>query len=103
MSASQRNKGAEGERALCAILSDYLGKSVKRNLGQSRDGGYDIECGPFAIEVKRRKNIAASIFMEQAIEAAGDKTPVVAMREDFGEWLVMFRLPDAIKLMQGEI
>jgi hypothetical protein len=42
MGASQRRKGAAGENELAKILSDQLGWVVKRNIGQSRDGGDDI-------------------------------------------------------------
>lgn len=104
MSAHQRRKGAAGERELAAILTDTLGWSVTRKLGQARDGGDDIQTGKFRWEVKRRKAIAVYEFMEQ-IEAAcqaGD-VPVVAMRADGKGWLVLMRLDDALPLIQGEL
>ena len=38
MGARERRRGAAAERELAAILSDWLGVAIKRNLGQSREG-----------------------------------------------------------------
>jgi hypothetical protein len=104
MSASQRRKGANGENELAGILSQHLGRVVKRTLGQARDGGHDIETPPFKWEVKRRKSIAVQKFMEQAVIACQDgSTPIVAMRGDGKQWLVMMRLHDALPLIAGEL
>src|SRR5208282_3549030 len=100
MSKSQRTKGAGGERELCGILTDALGKKVKRVLGQARDGGHDISLSPFMLEVKRRRRIAVYEWFDQVVAAsgAGSDTPVLVMRGDGREWLVMMRLDDWIKL-----
>ena len=45
-------KGATGEREAAHILSDLLGKIVKRKLGAARDGGSDIDIQGYSIEVK---------------------------------------------------
>lgn len=118
MSKSQRNKGAGGERELCGILSDALGQVVKRKLGQARDSGHDIDLPPFRIEVKRRRRIGNLYdWMRQAdggnvVEATftTDKTtikrsfaPVVALRGDDEDWLVVMTLDDWIKLAREEI
>lgn len=103
MSKSQRAKGAAAEREIAALMTDHFGQIVKRKLGAARDGGDDIEVGPFSIEVKRRAKIAVTAFMEQAWENCGDKTPVVMMREDGGQWLVMFPAEAAFKLMRNEL
>lgn len=105
MSKSQRVKGAAGERELAELLSDALGFVVKRKLGQARDGGHDIETGRFLWEVKRRKRLAVYDFMEQ-IEKACENTqnvPVVAMRADGKDWLVMMRLEDVMLLIRNEL
>ncbi len=47
----KRNKGAAGERELAGILADQLGRVVKRNLGQARDGADDITIEHFRLEV----------------------------------------------------
>ena len=104
MSASQRRKGAAGERELAQILSEQLGWVVKRNIGQARDGGDDITTGQFRWECKRRAKLSVYEFMDQ-VEAAcrpGD-IPIVAMRADGKNWLVMMKLEDAIPMIRGEL
>lgn len=105
MGAMQRRKGANGERELCAILSDAFGQVVTRKLGQARDGGDDIETPPYHWEVKRRDSIAAVRYLEQCIAALEGKsgTPIVAMREDGGEWVAMMRLADLLPLLREEL
>ena len=112
MSKRSRDKGAAGEREVCAILSESLGASFKRKLGQARDSGNDIDIGPYRAEVKRYQAIAALRFMEQsqAACAKGDKTmfdgpdlPLVVMREDGGKWVVMQPLDDWLNLYRESL
>ena len=104
MSKLAKDRGASYEREVCKALSDALGSKVTRVLGQARDGGSDIDLGPFLIECKRRRKIAIYEWMEQAkVSSKGDKMPVVICRGDGKESLVIFRLDDAIKLMQNEL
>jgi hypothetical protein len=104
MGASQRRKGAAGERELANLLSEQLGWICKRNIGQARDGGDDITTGRFRWEVKRRKGIAVHEWVEQAVRASGPSDiPVVACRGDGKGWLVVMRLEDALPLIRGEL
>lgn len=113
MSKSQRTKGAGGERELCALLSDAFGQTVKRKLGQARDSGHDIDLPPFRIEVKRRKRIAGLYdWLEQADPMSplvypgaskGLFFPVVALRADGKDWLVVMRLRTWMRLAREEI
>ena len=104
MSKLAKDRGASYEREVCKALSDALGSKVTRVLGQARDGGSDIDLGPFMIECKRRRKIAIYEWMEQAkVSSKGGKMPVVICRGDGKESLVIFRLDDAIKLMQNEL
>lgn len=108
MSKSERTKGAGGERELCKILTDALGEKVTRRLNQTRDSGHDIDLPPFRIEVKRRRRIAIYEWMNQVCLACSDfclgrGTPVVAMRADNEDWLVVMRLDDWIRLAREEI
>jgi hypothetical protein len=104
MGASQRRKGAVGERELAQILSENLGWVCKRNIGQARDGGDDITVGKFRIESKRRKGIAVHKWVDQVVSASGPgDVPVVACRGDGREWLVVMRLTDAMPLIRGEL
>jgi hypothetical protein len=99
-----RQRGQEGEREVCAILTDNLGRVIKRALGQERDKGTDIlEVPPFAIEVKRRSKIA--LLYEAIAQAHHNESvvPVVALRADGKGWLVTMRLQDWCKLAREEI
>jgi hypothetical protein len=106
MSKSQRTKGAAYERELAQIFTAFLGEPVKRNIGQARDGGNDIDFGPFVVEAKRRKSLKTLRgWYAQAVAAAesrfdgyGDVYPVVVMREDSGSSMVLLSLPDFLDL-----
>lgn len=91
-----RQRGQEGEREVCQILSDHLGIEVKRLLGQERDGGVDIKVGPFEIDCKRRKKVAN---LYEWMNEAG----AIALRADGKSWLMVMRLEDWIKLAREEI
>jgi Holliday junction resolvase len=99
----QRNKGAAGEREFFKLLSASLGITVKRKLGQAREGGNDGDCGPLVIEVKRYRRFAVARHLEQAQRAAGDagKLPMVALREDGGQWMVLMYAEHFFQLTEG--
>lgn len=101
MSASQRRKGAAGEREFFAWLSTRIGQRVTRRLGQARDGGLDGQVGRLAIEVKRRRGIAPLRWHEQVSKAAGERVGVVMMREDRGDWFVLLRAADFLPLAEA--
>mgnify|MGYP003348093790 CR=1 FL=1 len=104
MSKLGKDRGASYEREVSKTLSERLGTKVTRVLGQARDGGSDIDLGPFMIECKRRRKIALYEWMEQAIVSAdGKKIPVVVCRGDGKKSLAVFLLDDAITLMQNEL
>jgi hypothetical protein len=96
----QRTKGATYERELCAILSSTFGRPFGRKLGQARDSGNDIDCGPLVIEAKRRKTLGTVMgWLAQAIAAtAPGRIPVVFGREDNGENIAILRLSDFLSL-----
>lgn len=101
MAKLSRDKGARGEREICAILSDELGISSKRNLDQTREGGCDITAGPFNLEVKRRAKIGNIYdWMEQAAASCEntEKKPVVVCRADGKKWLAIMPFGDWINL-----
>lgn len=109
MSKSQRTKGAAYEREVANRLADLLGKVVKRNIGQARDGGDDITVkkalgGNFRVECKRRSRIGNLYdWMEQCSDSCetGD-TPVVVCRGDGKVSLAVVRLDDLVALIRGE-
>ena len=91
MSKLSRTKGAKFERDVCDIFSDALGLEgddrIKRNIGQARDGGNDIDIGPLVVEVKIRKTLGTVYsWLQQAIEAAKDLFYDRDVMDD-GEWL----------------
>ena len=87
---ASRNKGAAAERELATMLSDQLGVTIKRKLGQARDGGDDIQIGKYRIEVKRREALRLDDWCKQveAASGAGD-VPVVAYRRNGKPWRVV--------------
>lgn len=103
MSASQRRKGASGEREWCEELAK-AGITARRQLGQARDGGGDVLVGGKLFEVKRRARLSVREFMDQAVEATENSSlvPTVAMREDGRtDWLVMMRAEDYFDLLRA--
>jgi hypothetical protein len=104
VSRAQRDKGARGENEYAALLSEALGMPIRRKLGQARDGGDDIEVGPFRIEVKRREALRIDAWCEQVEACAGPgQIPVVAYRRNGQEWRVVLRNDDFLRLMRGEL
>ena len=103
MSKSQRIKGHSFEREIAIDLSEVFHESVKRNIGQARDGGDDITLPPFRIECKRRAHIAVYKWLEQVIAATemDDEIPVVVARADQQESIVILRYSDFCDLMRS--
>lgn len=91
MSASQRRKGATAENELAGVIGELLGISLKRQLGQERDGGADIRLGRAHIQVKRCETLAIPAWWRQAVADAGDGLPVLAWRQSRKGWT--FRVP----------
>lgn len=105
MGKRQRQRGAETEREVANFLSEQLGMEIKRKLGQARDSGEDISVYPYRIEVKRRKKLAVTDFIEQCETGVQPgEIPIVIMRVD-GDTrpLVMLRLEHFIETMKEKI
>lgn len=97
MGRSQRTKGAVYEREVAAKLGEALGVDVKRRIGQSRDGGHDLDgTGKLVVECKRRKTLTTVESWLRQAEAAAQAVeggvPVVIAREDAGKDLIVMRL-----------
>lgn len=100
---------------MCDTLSEGLGLGIKikRNIGQARDGGNDIDLPPFLIECKRRKTLGTVYgWLQQAIDSlpeflrrhgASHAIPVVVAREDNGESIAILRLQDFIALARPAV
>ncbi len=102
MSASQRTKGASGEREVAALLRDHWGTVVRRRINQTRDGGHDLEgTGNWSIEVKRRKRLdTIESWMTQAATGGGE--PIVFVRADGCPWRVVMDAETFIRLARED-
>lgn len=103
MGRSQREKGAQFERDVAKIFSAFVGREVRRHLGQARDGGEDIIVPPLTVECKRRKSLKTIMSWYEQARAASRKIgnapiPVVVMREDSGETMVLMSLTDFLSV-----
>ena|SRR5688572_21081860 len=105
MSASQRRKGAAGERELAKLFNAELGITCSRNLEQSRDGGCDLDSVPgFSIECKRHKSMTVAKWLKQAEKASKPgETAMVWMREDGGKWFAAIPMLVALELMREKM
>ena len=90
--SKSRRKGIGGEREWAAVLKKELGGDPKRLLGQSRDGGADVEHAGFRWEVKRRRSFNLYRFFEQG------GADFVALRGDNRPWLVLMPADTFFKL-----
>jgi hypothetical protein len=102
---NSRAKGARGELEASKEAANHWFASECYRTAQ-RDGKETADISkalPGAhVEVKRRKKIAATHFMDQAIrDKAEEEFPVVLMRQDRGDWLVMIRLEDTLRFVRG--
>lgn len=97
-----RNKGACAEREAAKVLGDILGIPMSRSAMNGVESADDIiGWDGVHVEVKRRSSIAAARFMGQSKEdSAPFQIPTVMMREDRGEWLLMCRVDDLMKLAE---
>lgn len=90
------------------------GRPFHRNIGQARDGGNDLDVGPFCVEVKIRKTLGTVYgWLQQAVAAlpafcernpdVEHPTPLVVARQDGDvEPLVILRLSDFLRLTQPQ-
>ena len=88
-----RQKGQDGEREVIKLLKECCGESaeMKRNLAQTREGGYDIVGFDWlAIEVKRQETLDVEAWWKQTLRQAGaEKIPVLIYRQNRKGWNVM--------------
>lgn len=93
---NSREKGKRGEREFAAFLRS-IGFDARRTQQYAGDAGtadVDSSIEGMHWEVKRRSGIASLRFMEQARRDSLESLPVVAMREDRGEWHLLIEAKD---------
>lgn len=99
-----RNKGAAAERELATLLSNELGVTIKRKLGQSREGGDDIQVEHYRLEVKRREALRIDDWCKQIEAAAGPgEWPVVVYRRSGQPWRAVVPIELLIKAMRERL
>lgn len=104
MSASQRRKGAAGEREFLKALGAELGDILKRNLQQTREGGADCLCVKgWAIEVKRQEALSRPTWWRQAVEQAerAGAQPMLAYRRNREPWRVWIKPDEDITVSEA--
>ena len=104
MSRSQRVKGASYEREVMAVFSEAFGDTFRRILGQARDSGADGNVGRFRVECKRRARLATQASWYAQVKAATKEgeIPLVVMREDHGENMVLLSLSHFLALTRPQ-
>lgn len=101
MGAKSRSKGAGHEREVACELSLILGLPLERGARSGVEGGEDVMGWPgVRIECKRRKSLSVMAWMNQAVRDAGDDLPIVVMRGDRGENVMLLRLKDLPRLAE---
>ncbi len=103
-----KQRGADYENEIAALLTQFMGVKVTRKLGQARDGGDDLQCGPLRIEAKRRRSIGwlNDALAQVNVACAGDPTrpyPMVVTREDGGASLVIMEFSQFLSLLGAAI
>tara|TARA_R100001594_G_scaffold140281_1_gene185318 strand:+ start:220 stop:585 length:366 start_codon:yes stop_codon:yes gene_type:complete len=99
MSGSERRKGAEYEREVASRIRSILGieaiRSAPLQAGKA-DAAPDVQTiRGLWVEAKRRRRIAVSTWLDKArSECPQGDVPVIIMREDAGESLVVVSLND---------
>lgn len=105
-----RNKGQRGEREAAALLQPIVNEVYveagfapplfKRNLMQTREGGYDIVgLDWLALEIKRQETLSISTWWKQTLKQAGEEqTPVLMYRKNHAKWRVMLLLETTVGL-----
>ena len=95
-----RAKGAKGERDVCHLISAITGEIVNRNIGQSRDGGHDIDWGPFALEVKSQQTVTMPAWQAQVMKSVEgtDLVPSVVWRRKAEEFWIALPMKDFVEI-----
>lgn len=103
MSGMQRRKGARGELEVVqmARAAGFL-DAARTSDGRTQAGRGDIAGIPGVhLEVKRREKLAVRAWLDQAAaEAHPHDLPVVAFRQNAGEWYAALPLDELLALLK---
>ena len=107
VSASQRTKGANGERELCRILRDHGLPAQRTAPLQANSAARDadvLSIPGWHLEVRRRNQISIVRWSRETEAAAPTgKAPVVLYRPDREPWRASLLLADLIPLWQLQV
>lgn len=104
MSKGSKVKGASGEREAAAVLAGWIEPvyrhagvevpDIKRNLMQTREGGYDlVGIDWLALEVKRQENMALPSWWRQTVKNASmGQIPFLMWRQNRRPWFFRVRV-----------
>lgn len=96
-----KNKGANAEREVAKILQPIIDEvyesvglespTMKRNLEQTRGGGYDlVGIDWMALEIKRQENLSIESWWKQTIkQTLPGQVPVLMYRQNNKKWRVV--------------
>ena len=101
MGRFSRNKGKVGERELAHELSRVFGVTARRGVQfQGTPGSPDVvvDIPDLHIECKRAERFRLYDALEQAVEDAADKLPIVLHRQNKKPWVAVVRLDDLPRL-----
>lgn len=100
MSASERTKGRRGEQEVAALFRSF-GLPADRTVHNSAvfiKGDLSGVEG-YHVEVKRQETLRLPTWLRQAEDECGDAVPVVAFRQNRGEWYAALPLRDLARLL----
>jgi hypothetical protein len=96
---ASREKGARGERDVCAKLHQHLGIKFCRNLKQYQQAQHgDIEplAGPYLLEVKNQIRLCIPEWWRQSCKSADAKGALPCLVfKDKGKWWFMVPMKEA--------
>lgn len=103
MSASERTKGRRAEQEVAALLRHFgiEADRVVHNSGVYLRGDIHGVEG-YHVEVKRHETLRLPQWLRQAADECGDAVPVVAFRQNRGEWYAALPLRDLARLLAAE-
>jgi Holliday junction resolvase len=98
---NSKQKGKRGELEFSHFLKE---RGIEARRGQQFSGGDDSpdvvhNIPGIHFEVKRCEAGNPYKWLEQAINDAGNKTPIVAHRKNKKEWVAIMRMEDVINLL----
>jgi Holliday junction resolvase len=98
MAASSRRKGVEGEREVAAIFA-AAGFDVRQQQRNRKDAGDLFVGARLYVETKRQERMKLAEWIKQAgMDTPDDRLPVVAFRQNRGEWYACLPLAALVEL-----